>query len=98
MTNEQKIDRFHPNVFYTGGGIWIAAMYYDDRYYMTVDNEDMDIFSTYDHSKESQDDDFPCEELHYSENIHDLDETLPEAEDVKRMYTALREALEREMF
>jgi len=45
---------------YTGGGIWIAAMYIDDSHYLVVDNDYEDL-SLYDHNGEDEDSLFPLQ-------------------------------------
>ncbi len=66
MTYEPE-DLTNPQVFYTGGGIWIAAMYTHkvghDNIYLTVDCEDPMCITVYDHDEEDQDTDFPCQNM-----------------------------------
>jgi len=37
---DKKRDLFKPETFYTGGGIWISAMWVDSTHYVTIDGDD----------------------------------------------------------
>lgn len=55
-----------PVAFYTGGGIYVSAMYIDENRYIAIDNDwHVDSFCIYDSREESeyQDMDFPCQNL-----------------------------------
>ena len=59
---EQKIGK--PEAFYTGGGIWICAMWIDEYHYIAIDNDwYADGFCIYDRREEDDDPEieFPCE-------------------------------------
>jgi len=50
--------------FYTGGGIYISAMYVKENIYYAIDNDWYDdCFAIYDHRNEDQDTDFPCQNM-----------------------------------
>ena len=54
---------FTPTAFYTGGGIWLSAVYMDATHYAVVDSETDSCLSIYDHSDEDQDDLYPCQNM-----------------------------------
>lgn len=57
ITKQGKIE-----VFYTGGDIWIAATYISENVYCVISNDLLsDGFGYYDHRKEDDDQDFPCQ-------------------------------------
>lgn len=61
-SEEETHKKNEPEVFYSGGNIWISAMYIDDNIYCTTDNyEYEDCLVFYDHRTEDQDDPFPCQ-------------------------------------
>ena len=79
---QSKRELFKPEAFYTGGGIWLSAMYVDDTHYVVVDNEDrFDIddsercLTMYDATKDDDPADvgeFQCMEFVWSKNLSDL--------------------------
>ena len=53
-----------PEVFYTGGGIWLSAMWLDENHYAVTDNDlTMGGYWIYDHREEDQDEEFPCQDV-----------------------------------
>lgn len=53
-----------PACFYTGGGIWISAMYVSKNIYYAIDNDWYDdCFAIYDHNGEDDDTEFPCQNM-----------------------------------
>lgn len=82
-----------PEAFYTGGGIWISAMYVDENRYYAIDNDYWEnSFCIYDHTGEDQDTDFPCQNV-----IGFLDFCDMSAEE-KKIYRKLRKTLKETMF
>lgn len=78
--------------FYTGGGIWISAMWIDENRYCTMDNSDYDdTLVTYDNRDEDDDIEFPCQNPVDFKHIDDMDENE------KRIFCALKAELERVM-
>lgn len=89
--NIGKIKATNPvEVFYTGGGIWLAAKYVDDRHYYVLDNDFYGL-GYYDHTQEDDDLDFPCQNMIDSWDCEDLPETI------KPIYQELHDALLRDM-
>ena len=84
-----------PQVFYTGGGFWISAMYIDATHYAVIGNDDEELISIYDHS-ENEDDDtlFPCQNFIENIPIESVDELDSEK---KKIYNTLLTALRSEM-
>lgn len=81
-----------PEAFYTGGGIWISAMYVDENIYYAIDNDFYeDSFCIYDHRGEDQDSDFPCQNA-----IGFMDYCSMSAEE-KEIYRKLKKALDKEV-
>lgn len=87
-TDEQKIGK--PEVFYTGGGIWISAMYVDEHRYYTIDNADNEFCLSLFDSREEDDENFCCQNLCESKSV---DELSPEE---LAIYNKLTEAMKRE--
>ena len=77
-----------PEVFYTGGGIWLSAMYVDDHHYYVVDN-DWECLSYFDNSEED-DTNYCCQNMVWSKDKSELNP------DELKVYTELKEALEQE--
>ena len=62
-----------PEAFYTGGGIWLSAMYGESgNTYFVVDNDDPNCLTCYDHNGEDQEDPFPCQNMVWSVEKKDL--------------------------
>ena len=81
-----------PEAFYTGGGIYISAMYVDENIYYAIDNDWYDdCFAIYDHRGEDDDVEFPCQNMVDSKNVADA------TEEEKRIYAILKAALDKEM-
>lgn len=80
-----------PEAFYTGGGIWLSAMYIDERHYYTIDNCSVDSLWFYDHENEDDDIDFPTQNLIWEKDVTEC------TEDERRIYDVLRSALIEEM-
>lgn len=82
-----------PEAFYTGGGIWISAVYVDENIYYAIDNDYYDdSFCIYDHRAEDQDTEYPCQNC-----IGFCDSAEFSAEDWK-IYRALKRELKKAMF
>lgn len=87
---EPKIGK--AEAFYTGGGIWISAMYLDKDIYYAIDNDWYDdCFAIYDHNDEDQDTDFPCQNM-----IGFKEKNQFSAED-HEIYSKLKAALDHEI-
>ena len=92
------VKEFSPEVIYTGGGIWLACAYTDDRHYIVVEGEGTEdtigeYLTCYDNTNEDHKlEPFPCQEMVWSK---DLDELTDEE---RGQYEALKAALLREMF
>lgn len=93
--------RDQPEVFYTGGGIWLSAMYVAPHIYCVVDNdvpadaddvEDQDCLSWYDDREDDSGEWFACQGFIRSENVKDL------SAEEHEIWARLREALLREMW
>lgn len=83
-----------PEVFYTGGGIWVSAMYIDEYHYIATDNcEYEDGFCIYDRMEEDGEfnDMFPLM------NVIDDAQKDNFTEQERVYYNILRAALEKEM-
>lgn len=81
-----------PEAFYTGGGIYISALYVDENTYYAIDNDWYDdCFAIYDHRGEDDDVEFPCQNMVDSKNVADA------TEEEKRIYAILKAALDKEM-
>ena len=83
-----------PEVFYTGGGIWLSALYTDKNFYYVVDNDcdklydPCDCITLYDHSTDEDDDtDYPCQNCVGSWEVANMNR------DQRFYYTALKLAL-----
>ena len=62
-----------PEVFYTGGGWWLSAMYGEGgQHYFVVDNQYPDCLTCYDHYGEDDDTDYPCQNMVWSVEKKDL--------------------------
>lgn len=59
-------------VFYTGGGIWLAGMYTSNNIYYIVDSEFTDCLTCYNHENEDDDTDYPCQDMVFSKEISEL--------------------------
>jgi len=78
--------------FYTGGGIWISAMYVDENIYYAIDNWDYeDCFAIYDHRNEDDDCDFPCQNMVDSKSVAEA------TEEEKEIFRILKAELDKEM-
>ena len=82
-----------PEAFYTGGGIWLSAMYGEGgRNYFVVDNEFPECLTCYDHNGEDQEDEFPCQNMVWSVEKKDLSRYQ-----LKTYYKPLLAALKKEV-
>ena len=86
-TEEQKLGK--PKAFYTGGGIWICAMWIDKDHYIAVDNDwYADGFCIY----EKDEDEDP--EIEFSCTNMIGEKTMEEFDDTDRAnYTKMKETL-----
>lgn len=80
-----------PEAFYTGGGIWLSAMYVNDHLYAVVSSEDDDCLSLYSHNWEDKDIDFPCQNMLWSAEFSKLEN------EAKLVYGHLYAKLKEEM-
>lgn len=78
-------------VFYTGGGIWIAACKSENNFYYVTDNDNPFVLTCYDHEDEDTDEEYPCQNMVWSAEYRDL---LPAQ---KIILDALRKSLEEQM-
>lgn len=90
-----------PEVFYTGGGIWISAINIDPTHYYTIDTESIDSESddgwmfVYDRGGEDEDkfgDEFPCQNMVREIHVSSMNDTE------RHYYDMLREALKKEAY
>ena len=82
-----------PEVFYTGGGWWLSAMYGEGgQHYFVVDNQYPDCLTCYDHYGEDDDTDYPCQNMVWSVEKKDLSKFQ-----LKTYYKPLLAALKKEV-
>lgn len=89
---EQKVGKM--DVFYTGGGIWICAMWIDEHHYIAIDNDwYADGFCIYDRREEDDDPEieFPCEYMIGEKLKKDF------TDEDKANYKRMKEALDKEV-
>jgi len=80
-----------PEVFYTGGGIWLSAMYGESgKHYFVVDNEDPNCLTCYDSFGEDDDTEFPCQNMVWSCESRELSKYQ------RSIWRKLKSALEKE--
>lgn len=88
-----KRETLKPEVMYTGGGIWLCAMWLDNNRYCVVDNDcdqifdECDCITFYDHSENEDDDiEFPCQNMVNEVCVPDMtDEQRSYYETLKRL-------------
>lgn len=86
-----------PEVFYTGGGIWLSAMWLDENRYAVTDNSDyMGGFCIYDHREEDQDTEFPCQNLVGEKCLTETDGECKMTDEDRYTFFQLHNALLRE--
>ena len=66
LGNPYGLDPSKVEVFYTGGGIWLSALYVDDNLYFVVDSDWTESITLFDHRDEDQDTEYPCQNVMYS--------------------------------
>lgn len=89
--------RDQPEVFYTGGGIWLSAMWIDENRYAVTDNDcAMGGFCIYDHREEDQDDEFPCQNMVGEKYLNETEEPYKMTDEERYIYFRLHDALLRE--
>lgn len=76
-------------VFYTGGGIWIAENHLNNNTYATIDNDFIGCLTIYKDSNEEEK--YTPENMLYSASVEDLDENN------KKIYESLLYALQTEL-
>lgn len=90
-------EAIEPEVFYTGGGIWLSAAYITDTEYVTVeawDNREREIeecLTFYDHRDEDEDTLFPCQNMLDSRELVKL--SAQEYRIWEKLHTALIEQM-----
>ena len=92
-----EADSKKPEVFYTGGGIWISAISIDETHYYTTDNDSEGWLYIYDRTGEDTEDEFgeyefPCQNIVGEIHKSQMDE------EQKAYYRLLRKALQDEAF
>lgn len=93
----QIVDRSKPEVFCTGGGIWLSAMWIDENRYAVTDNDcAMGGFCIYDHREEDQDDEFPCQNMVGEKYLNETEEPYKMTDEERYIYFRLHDALLRE--
>ena len=76
-------------VFYTGGGIWLAEMGLKNGTYAVIDNDHIECLTIYRNSNEEEK--YTAENMTYSAAVADLDE------DNRKIYNELFKALNAEL-
>lgn len=95
FVKEDKVGK--PEVFYTGGGIWLSAMWLDENRYAVTDNSGyMDGFCIYDHREEDQDTEFPCQNLVGEKCLTETDGECKMTDEDRYTFFRLHNALLRE--
>lgn len=93
----QIVDRSKPEVFCTGGGFWLSAMWLDENRYAVTDNDmGMGGFCIYDHREEDQDTEFPCQNMVGERYLWETDETYSMNDKDRYIFFRLHDALLRE--
>lgn len=77
-----------PEVFYTGGGIWLAEMDLGNGTYAVVDSDYDTVISIYRYPEDGEEQYMP-EDMVFSEDIHNVD--LEMAKIYRKLYEALQE-------
>jgi hypothetical protein len=72
-------------VFYTGGGIWLAEMNLDNKRYAVIDSSYKECLTIYNYVDE--DNKYMCEDMIFSDNVANLDT------EHKKIYYKLLKAL-----
>lgn len=80
-----------PEAFYTGGGIWLAAMYTDDVHYYAIDNNNVWSLWYYDHTSEDQDTEYPTQGLIWEKEVSEC------TKEEQQIYETLRRTMLDEM-
>ena len=85
-------NRYEPCVFYTGGGIWLAARYLTsyDHIYAVVDSDCPDCITFYDDRYDDDPNVYECQVMVDSRGLDEM--TLSD----KVVWEELKEALEKE--
>ena len=78
-------------VFYTGGGIWLAEMNLDNGTYAVVDSDYDTALSIYKYPEEGEEQ-YMSEDMIFSDEVQNLDK------EHMKIYTKLLEALKKEIF
>ena len=79
------------SAFYTGGGIWLSAMYIDATHYAVVGSDFDRALSFYDHDGEDDDEFFPCQNMTDSKVVNEFSDAD------KAIYAQLVNELKRQM-
>lgn len=84
-------------VFATGGGFWLSAMYLDENRYAVTDNDCvMSGFCIYDHRGEDQDTDFPCQNMVGERYLDERNNDYAMTDEDRYIFFRLHNALLRE--
>ena len=78
-------------VFYTGGGIWLAEMNLENGTYAVVDSDYDTALSIYKYPEEGEEQ-YMSEDMIFSDEVQNLDK------EHMKIYTKLLEALKKEIF
>ena len=78
-------------VFYTGGGIWLAEMNLDNGTYAVVDSDYDTALSIYKYPEEGEEQ-YMSEDMIFSDEVQNLDK------EHMKIYNQLLEALQKEIF